>query len=67
MYVIKKYVEGLAVKNDDTGESRLLSPEEEKEVLEVLPQLKDEKTASVFVDKLPEGLKVIIRSEHVKQ
>ena len=67
MYVIKKYVEGLAVINDDTGESRLLPPEQEKEVLELLPQLKDEKTASVFVDNLPDGLKVIIRKTETLQ
>lgn len=67
MYKIKKYADGIGIHNDDTGASRLLSPEEEKEVLEVLPQLLDEKTASVFVDALPEGLKVIVRSEQVKQ
>ena len=67
MYVIKKYVEGLAVINDDTGESRLLSADEEKDIYEVLPQLHDEKVKSVFVDNLPDGLKVIIRSEHIKQ
>jgi transposase len=66
MYILKKYQEGLAVINDDSGQSRLLSPEEEKEVLEVLPQLKDSKTASIFVDKLPDGLKVTVRSEIVQ-
>lgn len=53
MFTLKKYVEGIAVHDDDTGKSRLLNREEERQVLEEIPQLQDKAVMAYHVDQLP--------------
>ena len=57
MIIFKKFVEGIAIINDDTGESRLLSEIEKNTLFEIMPTLKDPKTISYMTDYLPDGIK----------
>ena len=57
MYSFKKYAEGIAIQNDDTGASRLLTEEETVRVLDIIPTLQEKKTAAHHRDSLPEELK----------
>lgn len=50
MYYIKKYCDGWAIHNDDTGHSRLLTEQEVQAVQQEFPQLADEKVRTVFFD-----------------
>lgn len=63
MFYIKKYIDGIAIHNDDTGDSKLLTDQEIKIALERHPSLKEEKTVAVYFDDpcneiLNGGLKV---------
>lgn len=57
MYQFKKFHEGIAVIDDDTGESRLISPREFSILLKRYPGFRSDKVASWFVDTLPEGIR----------
>ncbi|MDA3941788.1 MAG: hypothetical protein PF693_21175 [Spirochaetia bacterium] len=50
MYYIKKYIEGLAIHNDATGESHLLTEQEKQKALEIYPVLADRKLSTLFID-----------------
>ena len=57
MYVFKKFKEGLAIIDDETGESRLLQQFEAERAKGEFKTLEDSKTASFSVDFLPAALK----------
>ncbi len=67
MYVIKKDHNDIISINEDDDSFRLLSEAEKEVILEILPQLNEDKTDSVRVDKLSDGLNVVVRKEVVKQ
>ncbi|MDA3940643.1 MAG: hypothetical protein PF693_15260 [Spirochaetia bacterium] len=50
MFYIKKYIEGFAIHNDESGKSRLLSEQEKQKALEVYPALLDKSTIRIFTD-----------------
>jgi hypothetical protein len=52
MYYIRKYVNGWAIHDDDTGKSRLLTEEEKKAVAEEFPSLKEAQVRSIFSDNI---------------
>ncbi|MBI9097835.1 MAG: hypothetical protein JEY91_05135 [Spirochaetaceae bacterium] len=66
MYVLKRVRDDILLSNEDDKTFRLLSEAEKKIILEILPQLNEEKTDSVRVEKHSDGLKVVIRKEMVK-
>ncbi len=66
MYILKKDQNNILLLNEDDDSIRLLSEEEKEVILEILPQLNKEETDSVRVDKLSDGLKVVIRKEPVQ-
>lgn len=52
MYTIEKNYNGnLTLINDDSGDTKKLTPEEMKIVYEKYPDLKDKKTIRLFIDK----------------
>lgn len=57
MYQFKKFVEGIAVIDDDTGKSRLISPKEYSILIKAYPKFRSDKTASWFVDTIPDGIR----------
>ncbi len=61
MYILKKDQNDILLLNEDDDSIRLLSEEEKEVVLEILHQLNKEETDSVRVDKLYDGLKVVIK------
>lgn len=56
MYTFRKYVEGIAIHNDDSGVSRLLSEAETARLLVEFPALNDNQTAAYHIDALPAHL-----------
>ena len=52
MYFIRKYADCWAVHNDDTGESRKLTEEEQEAAQEEFPALGDPQVRSVFSDTI---------------
>ena len=52
MFFIRKYADCWAVHNDDTGESRKLTEEEQKAVQDEFPSLLDEQVRSIFMDNI---------------
>jgi len=52
MFYIQKYVDGWAIHDDDTGESRKLTEKEVKAVQEEFPSLQDAQVRSVFADEI---------------
>ncbi len=52
MFTIRKYADAWAIINDDTGDSRKLTEQEIKAVLEEFPTLKDAQVRSVFADEV---------------
>ena len=66
MYVLKRVRDDILLSNEDDKTFRLLSEAEKEIILEILPQLNEEKTDSVRVEKHSDGLKVVIRKEMVK-
>jgi hypothetical protein len=52
MFFIRKYADCWAVHNDDTGESRPLTEQEQKDVQEEFPSLLDEQVRSIFMDNI---------------
>lgn len=52
MYYIRKYSNGVAIHNDETGCSRLLTEAEVKGVKKEFPQLEDQKVRTVFADQV---------------
>lgn len=51
MYFIRKYSNGWAIHNDDTGYSRLLTDAEKEHAKETFPELADEKVVTVYFDR----------------
>jgi hypothetical protein len=66
MYVIKKDKNDIVIINEDDQTFRLMTEEEKEVILEIIPQLNAPETDSVRVDKLTDGLKVVIRKELVQ-
>jgi hypothetical protein len=54
MYIIRKYSNGIALHDDDSGASRLLTADEIAKVDKKF--IDDNSAVSLFVDSLPEGL-----------
>lgn len=52
MYYIRKYADCWAIHDDDTVKSRPLTNEETEAVKVEFPELSDEKTRSVYTDKV---------------
>jgi hypothetical protein len=52
MYYIRKYSNGVAIHNDETGCSRLLTEQEAEAVKKEFPQLEDEGVRTVFADRV---------------
>jgi hypothetical protein len=52
MFFIRKYADCWAVHNDDTGESRKLTEQEQKAVQEEFPALLDKQIRSIFMDNI---------------
>lgn len=52
MFYIRKYSNGVAIHNDETGCSRLLTEAEVKAVKKEFPQLEDQKVRTVFSDQV---------------
>jgi len=52
MYYIRKYSNGVAIHNDETGRSRLLTESEVKAVKKEFPQLEEESVRTVFSDQV---------------
>lgn len=50
MYFIRKYSNGWAIHDDDTGSSRLLTKVEREEAARKFPELSDGKVVTVFFD-----------------
>ncbi|MCK5153248.1 MAG: hypothetical protein KAQ93_02730 [Spirochaetales bacterium] len=59
MIIFKKYVEGITMIDDNTGESRLLSDMEKLKLISVIPVLSDPKTISYMIDFIPEELNTL--------
>jgi hypothetical protein len=66
MYVIKKDKNDIVIINEYDQTFRLMTEEEKEVILEIIPQLNAPETDSVRVDKLTDGLKVVIRKELVQ-
>jgi len=52
MYYIRKYSNGVAIHNDETGRSRLLTEAEVKAVKKEFPQLQQSQVRTVFADQV---------------
>jgi hypothetical protein len=52
MYYIRKYSNGVAIHNDETGRSRLLTEAEVKAVKKEFPQLEQSRVKTVFADEV---------------
>lgn len=52
MYYIKKYIDGWAIHNDDSGAARLLTEEEIEAVKKELPDLQDDRVLTLFIEDI---------------